>query len=681
MFKRLFNSIGKFLGSSITSAGIWSWALPGQWSKADLIKQYTRIMFSVISAIAEDAAKITFVVYKDTEPDDTPIAKHPFVAMMKRPNPDYSQFQFLELHFTYLKLTGESYWYILRDLGGRPRECYLMRPELMQVVVAKNNNPLGLVTGYLMTKADGTKIPFEKEEVLHFKMPNPQNPYYGMGPIEAARTYIQTEQFTADWTKMSLYNAGRPSGIVSIKGTISEEQFNEAKKKFKEEYSGVQNAGKTLFLRGNDGVDYQKLGMELQELALKELKDLSRDDIMMMFRVSKTMLGISEDVSLNNARESRAFFRESITLSEWDRLTDHLTAFLLPSYDRSENTYIGYEYPDLQSGEEKITEWSTGHNKWLTTNDIRRERGLKPLPGGDVIREPVGLVPITSDKPREPKKPDDTGKPGDDDGEPGKPGDNGKKRVSRKKKELAKKDIFEKELFNLQDAWTPVYLKAINAEFATQEQEILDRHPQKTIDWLFDIEASKERIIGALLPIGLELMTQAARLALDLANDTDTEFLVDQRVQEYVRDRTERLAGLMNTATITLLEQSIAEGIKNGESLAKLTARVREIYDEATTTRAERIARTESLAASNEGALEAYKQSPLVVKKEWSASPGACEFCLAFDGKVVELNENFAPKGVTIPGEDGGSYNINYENIEHPPLHPNCRCAILPVAD
>ena len=686
MFKRFFRSIGKFLGNSLTSAGIWGWTQPGQWSRADLIKQYTRVMYAVISAIAEDAAKITFVVYKDTEPDDTPIKGHEFVKIMKRPNPDYSQFQFLELHFTYLKTVGESYWYILRNaLTKRPQEFYLLRPDLMQVVVPKQNNPLGLVGGYVMVKPDGVKVPFEKDEIMHFKMPNPTNPYCGMGTIEAARTYIQTEEFSSEWTRNSIFNSGRPSGIVTIKGTIDEEQFNSFKKQFKDEYSGTKNAGKTLFIKGSDGVDYAKLGMELGELGLKELKDMTRDDIMMMFRVSKTMLGISDDVSLNNARESRAFFKESIILSEWDRLTDHLTAFLLPSYDKTGDIYIGYEYPDLQSGEQKIKEWEVGFNKWLTRNDIRRERGLEPLPGGDVIRESVGLIPVLDNKPREPK-PAPEKEPGKKPGEGGNepptekpPKEEKKIKKSSKKKELERKDVFAQQLFDLQELWTPVYQEKIDDEFSAQEKEILDKHGKKSIDWLFDIEVSKQRIVGTLIPLGIQLMTEAAKLALDLADDTDTEFLIDERVKEYIRDRIERLADLMNTATISLLEESIADGIKEGESLAKLKQRVRDIYTEASEIRAERIARTESLAASNEGALEAYRQSPLVNAKEWSANPGACEFCAKLDGKVVGLNEDFAAKGTKVPGEEEGELVVSYEDIGHPPLHPNCRCALLPV--
>jgi len=74
------------------------------------------------------------------------------------------------------------------------------------------------------------------------------------------------------------------------------------------------------------------------------------------------------------------------------------------------------------------------------------------------------------------------------------------------------------------------------------------------------------------------------------------------------------------------------------------------------------IARTETIGASNQGALQSYKQSGVVEKKEWLVSAGACEICLDIEAEgAIGLHESFS-----------GGYDT-------PPAHPNCRCAILPV--
>lgn len=268
------------------------------------------------------------------------------------------------------------------------RQIYLLRPEGMDVVIDKET---GLVKEYKRL-VNGKWETIPKEEIIHFKMPNPMDPSRGMGPVQAARVYIETEEYSSSWTKNSIFNSGRPSGIVNIKGTMNDDQFKSMKRQFADSYSGTKNAGKTMLLKGNEGVEFTKLGMELQEVTLRELKNMTRDDIMVMFKVSKTILGISDDVNRANALEARAVFIRNVVMPELDRFIDTINAFLMPTIDPK--AVLKYEDPNLQSDEDRLNEWEKGFNKWLTINDIRKERGLKPIPGGDVLYQSLALVPV-----------------------------------------------------------------------------------------------------------------------------------------------------------------------------------------------------------------------------------------------------------------------------------------------
>jgi len=439
-FKQIRNAIGKFfLGSSgIPVDGFWGWALPGGWTKKSLLKQYVRYVYTAVSARASEAAKVNLEVYKN----DKLQQNHPILSLLKKPNPEQSQFQFLELHFTYMDLAGESFWYVARGAkSSKPKELHLLRPDLMTPKRDKKfadgkENPRGMVTHYEMQTGNGKTTRFETTEILHFKLPNPNDPNRGFGIIEAAQTYIQTEDYSSDWTKNSIFNSGRPSGIVNVKGAITDEQFKSVKRQFKDTYTGTKNAGKTLLLKGADGIDYTKLGMELGEVALKELKNMTRDDIMIMFRMSKTLLGVSDDVNRANALEARAVFIRNVIIPICDRLMDHLNAFLMPEWAKeSADTVLKYEDPTLQSDEDRLAEWTAGYNKWLTKNDIRKERKLDPIAGGDVILEGINLVPTAGDLKGLPKVEEKPSKEEPDEDEPieEKPEDKkGKKKVKKK---------------------------------------------------------------------------------------------------------------------------------------------------------------------------------------------------------------------------------------------------------
>ncbi len=152
------NSITKFfLGHSIGNPGFLSWFNPSGWRKTDLLKQYTRYVYTIVSSISENCAGLDPEVYQRIGNRDKQVFNHEILDLLKKPNPMESQFQFLERHFTFMELMGESFWYLVRgSKTGKPRELYLLRPDLVDVVIDKQD-PRGLVKGYTLSKiSNGT---------------------------------------------------------------------------------------------------------------------------------------------------------------------------------------------------------------------------------------------------------------------------------------------------------------------------------------------------------------------------------------------------------------------------------------------------------------------------------------------------------------------------------------------
>lgn len=85
--------------------------------------------------------------------------------------------------------------------------------------------------------------------------------------------------------------------------------------------------------------------------------------------------------------------------------------------------------------------------------------------------------------------------------------------------------------------------------------------------------------------------------------------------------------------------------------------------------RAEMIARTETLRASNEGQSQLWDQATeqgLLTgdeQKEWIVTPDdrLCPYCEPMDGINVGLNDEF---------------DTELGSVQEPPLHPNCRCTV-----
>ncbi len=699
ILQRTGNGISKFfLGNSIANPGFLSWYNPSSWSKTDLLKQYKRYVYTIVSSIAENCAGLQPEAYQRMAKGDVMINNHEILKLLRKPNPMESQFQFLERHFTFMELMGESFWYLARgSKTGKPREIYLLRPDLVDVVI-DTQDPRGLVKGYTFSKGNGEKIPFDKEEILHFKYPNPMNPYRGMGVIEAAQMYIQTEEFSADWTKNSIYNAGRPAGILGIKGTIDEDQWEKVKRTFRDEYSGTKNAGKTMLFKDVDGLHYQKLGMELGDIALPEIKNITRDDIMVMFRVSKTMLGITDDVNRASAKESKSVFIEFVIRPKIDRFMDHINAFLVePTY--GENIYLSYEDMTYVNEKDKIEEYEKGLNKWLTINDIRRERGDKPLEGGDYIYMPITMVATVGDIPKEePVEPTEPTEPKEPKKEPEEnpegqeedPKEEPKKAVKKETKQEVRigqgqGEIFRQLLYRNVKVWARKYKMILKKELNIQLEQILERNKGKGIkkkdldSWIPNTEEFKTKLRGILIPVGLDLFKEQGQIASELIGVTDPLDITDI-IKDYITMRTDKMLDTLNKNIVDDLSATIQEGILQGDSIADLKSRIRKVYKSIEDTKAELISRTETIAMSNQSALESYRQSKIVKKQEWRANPGACEFCESLNGKTVGLFESYALQGTQLQAGDE-FFKVDYENVEHPPLHPNCECTILPVIE
>lgn len=99
-------------------------------------------------------------------------------------------------------------------------------------------------------------------------------------------------------------------------------------------------------------------------------------------------------------------------------------------------------------------------------------------------------------------------------------------------------------------------------------------------------------------------------------------------------------------------------------------------------TRANLMARTISQWAHNEGVHQIYQEQG-VQAEEWvvTLDDVLCPHCRAMDGVTVATADPFIPASPAQPAilvNDGQTLKVPFD-VQHPPLHPYCRCVIVPV--
>lgn len=111
--------------------------------------------------------------------------------------------------------------------------------------------------------------------------------------------------------------------------------------------------------------------------------------------------------------------------------------------------------------------------------------------------------------------------------------------------------------------------------------------------------------------------------------------------------------------TLRSLRSALLTGLLQGQSIPKVARAVRGILDNKRY-QAERIVRTEYTRVANQAALLTYERNKDVLRgAQWIATldKRTCVACGFLDGKVWE----------------------NFDDARMPPLHGNCRCALIPV--
>lgn len=578
--------------------------------------------------------------------------------LFNRPNKLMSGKQFFSTLQKQKDLLGKAYVFCVyestvpelfgNDTGKKTSkitEMHLLDPRSVEEVFDKETNT---ITQYkYQTKNEGIKT-YEATQIIRIVRVDPANPLGSETLIEAGRRVISTGIQLDDYQANVLKNGGSVKGILKFKDqTLTQEEVETQKDRYKEQYAGAKKSGIPMFLGGN--VDYQQTGLSPEELGYLSSKNCNLNDICIMTGVPKSILGNFDEIKYDNAQASyRIFLQETIT-PEVKEIVEAFNWTVIPDkYNLSFEEIVPED-----KAETKLMLEAGSNSYCMTQNEKRRLLGLSDVKGGDVILVPFSLMPMGSDynAPAEAKA------------------------VIKAKsfkpiiKEEVRNDYAEAQLKYIDQR--SKQLEAGVIDFANkQEKRIfkvlsLGKSMKKgfkvELDGIYDDEVALA--VKFITPYLEELISDAGNGALDLLG-ISKPLTMTERMKKVMAQKAKFYAKTTTNTTFERLENTLSAGMEANETIPQLTERVQGVFTEYKTYRAELIARTESTTANNEGLIEAYRQSGVATGKEWIAvmDDRTREEHAMLNGEIVGLNENFS---------NGLSY----------PQEPNCRCLIGPAMD
>lgn len=689
-------------------------------------------VYAAASKIAQAVGEAEPHLYRRKGDDIEEVFEHPLLDLLAYCTPYHTRQEAFELEQTYLDLTGEWAMLIFRD-GFGIRELWPINPRQLSVVPHPTEYISGYVFN---SNDGRTKVPLEPKDVLFIRMPNPNSLYRGQGVIQSIATDIDADRYAALWNKNFFINGASHGGAIEVPKELTPDAYERLILQWRQGHQGIANAHKIAILQGGAkwippqsalkdmdfpnlrqanrdiilgafGMSPHMLGAEadvnrassesaeyvfsrwvinprLRRIAGKINEFLlpqfpNSDDLWLEFedptpenrefdlQLAKdgfaagflTRNEARELVGMDNLGPTGDIFFMGIMVQP-QRIDEEPQSFspTTPPSDAGDTQTAEDEEPVGESLENvgEDNELSTGQMQAASSivNDFINGRipavvAVELLVAGGIDRDRAqamiaaceGFEPSSPTKPSEPKG----------------------KSLSPE----IRWDVFCKRL-------TPMEGKFgtwVRDQFAKQRRETLARVGKsvKVVGEVYGADAySREMSRGAkeYLRVMLQLSGEAA------AAELGTSFSVlNPRVLDWLGKRTGRFGAGVTDTIARDITRELQEAYNNSETIAQVKERIQHVFDVADT-RATTIARTEMVGASNQGALEGYKQSGVVEQVEWLAAMDerTRETHAMASGQVVPIGENFKVGGDEMPAPGQGA---------DPAENCNCRCTLLPV--
>jgi HK97 family phage portal protein len=333
----------------------------------------------------EDAAGAEFKLKKSyTDPADTKLVDPILAKLFDMPNPYQPWDTFLETTLIDFFLVGNAYW-VKWGNPEKPVALYRMAPEYVRIIPDR----FGPSKYLYRLPGVAQEISFTPDQVLHFKRPNPHDPYYGLGLIKGAARAVDMELALTGTAAAYYEQAAIPTGVVQTERRVPRDVFNKLKAQLQGFYGGSSNAGKLLVLEA--GLQFTAVSPTAASALFNEMGAWSRDRILAMFNMNACLLGIGDAA-------------DGGEVSGWQQLFDRKTMIpLLGKFGKAISrglTQPGwgldvcFDYEETQSPEEVINR-ANAYAKLpgVKVKELRAAANLPPSTGDPNIDELVLNLP------------------------------------------------------------------------------------------------------------------------------------------------------------------------------------------------------------------------------------------------------------------------------------------------
>ena len=296
-------------------------------------------VYGIVSLLSTAVAKPEWRLYRKPATDQrvryttndggsdqrTQVVQHQALRVWSRPNDFMTQTELAAIGWQHQELTGEQYQ-LVDYAGSIPVGLWPARPDRMTPVPSRTQ----FLAGWIYTDPDGDKIPFQPNEVLQTKFPNPFDPYRGQSWVQSVLADIDISRYAAEYNRAFFLNGADPGGVLTTDGSLDEGEFDELVDRWRETHQGINRAHRVAMLE--NGVKWQQTGITQRDMDFVEGRLQSRDFILQAPGIHKHMIGAADDVNRANAITAEEIFQDQKVTTRLDLTKDMLNNKFLPLF-------------------------------------------------------------------------------------------------------------------------------------------------------------------------------------------------------------------------------------------------------------------------------------------------------------------------------------------------------------
>lgn len=289
-------------------------------------------LFAIVHRTSNATAQVDWKLWRKAksgkDEDRVEVTSHLALDIWTKPNPFMTRQELVEAVQQHIDLTGEGWLVIARDQRARsiPLEIWPVRPDRMEPQPSREE----FLAGYIYRGPDGEEVPLRLDEVVQLRMPNPLDPYRGMGPVQSILTDLDSTRYSAEWNRNFFINSATPGGIVEVPHEWTDTEFDNFRDRWDEQHRGVAAAHRVGILEG--GAKWVERTYSMRDMQFVELREVSSKVIREAFGMPKFAVGDVEDVNRATAEASAAWFAQQLTVPRLERIKGALNNDYLPLF-------------------------------------------------------------------------------------------------------------------------------------------------------------------------------------------------------------------------------------------------------------------------------------------------------------------------------------------------------------